>query len=96
MAWRARLLCPTGSVHTESKAEAPPGVFPELMTQGVYRLGYNAKSAYGAHSLAIRRGRSNAMVDAPRFTRAVAAQFDSGPRPPNAQPAERAALRSAS
>ena len=54
MAWRARLLCPTASVRSESHARAPDGVFPEQMTKGIYRLGYNAKSAYGAHSFAIR------------------------------------------
>src|SRR5262249_54198845 len=59
MAWRARLLCPTASVRTES-----------------HRLGYNAKSAYGADSFAIRRAAGNVMVDGPRFTRAVVAQFE--------------------
>jgi glyoxylase-like metal-dependent hydrolase (beta-lactamase superfamily II) len=76
MAWRARLLCPTASVRSERHAEAPPGIFPEEMTAGVYRLGYNAKSAYGAHSFAIRHDGRNAMVDAPRFTGAVVSQFE--------------------
>lgn len=71
MAWRARLLCPTASVRTESHADIPEGVFPEKMTDDVYRLGYNAASSYGAHSFLIRRPRGNAMVDSPRFTRAV-------------------------
>ena len=74
MAWRARLLCPTASVHTERQADVPHGVFPEEMTQDVYRLGYSA--AYGAHSFAIRRSAGNAMVDAPRWTRAVVEQFE--------------------
>ena len=85
MAWRARLLCPTASVRTErharspdgaSRHDPPEGIFPEEMTNGVYRLGYNAKSTYGAHSFAIRRNAGNAMVDAPRWTRAVVAQFE--------------------
>src|SRR5215475_9838685 len=59
MAWRARLLCPTASVRTESHARVPDGVFPEQMTKEIYRLGYNAKSAYGAHSFAIRRPGGN-------------------------------------
>jgi glyoxylase-like metal-dependent hydrolase (beta-lactamase superfamily II) len=71
MAWRARLLCPTASVCTERDAEAPPGVFPEEMTQGVWRLGYNARASYGAHSFLICRAGGNAMVDSPRWTRAV-------------------------
>ena len=76
MAWRARLLCPTASVRTESHARVPDGVFPEQMTKEIYRLGYNAKSAYGAHSFAIRRPGGNVMLDGPRFTRAVVAQFE--------------------
>ncbi len=70
-AWRARLLCPTASVRTETPAKAPAHVFPEALAQGVYRLGYNAKESYGAHSYVIRRKAGNAMVDSPRFTRAV-------------------------
>lgn len=71
MAWRARLLCPTASVRTESRVTPPAGIFPEPMTEGVYRLGYNAKSSYGAHSFLIRRPGGNAMVDAPRWTQQV-------------------------
>jgi len=76
MAWRARLLCPTASVRTQSHAEVPDDAFPEMMTEGVYRLGYNAASSYGAHSFLIRRKSGNAMVDAPRFTRAVTAKLE--------------------
>ncbi|HYG88948.1 MAG TPA: MBL fold metallo-hydrolase [Azospirillum sp.] len=70
-AWRARLVCPTASVRTEDHQEVPKGVFPEDMTDGVHRLGYNARSSYGAHSFLIRRPTGNVMVDAPRWTRAV-------------------------
>src|SRR4029079_5646991 len=55
MAWRARLLCPTASVRTQKPASMPHGIFPEHMTEGVYRLGYNAASSYGAHSFLLRR-----------------------------------------
>ncbi|MSP95144.1 MAG: MBL fold metallo-hydrolase [Alphaproteobacteria bacterium] len=71
MAWRARLLCPTASVRTENRNEAPPGTFPEKLTEKVYRLGYNAASSYGAHSFLITRNGGNAMVDAPRWTKPV-------------------------
>ena len=71
LAWRARLLCPTASVRSETHAEPPDGVFPEPMTEGVYRLGYNARNSWGAHSFFIRRSRGNAMVDAPRWTNHV-------------------------
>src|SRR5262249_22697709 len=76
MAWRARLLCPTASVKTEAHHDTPNEVFPEHLTEGVYRLGYNAASSYGAHPFLIRRAQGNAMVDAPRFTRAVTAKLE--------------------
>jgi glyoxylase-like metal-dependent hydrolase (beta-lactamase superfamily II) len=71
MAWRARLLCPTASIHTESKQTAPPGLFPQELTQGIYRLGYNARGSFGAHSYLIRRAGGNVMVDSPRWTKAL-------------------------
>jgi glyoxylase-like metal-dependent hydrolase (beta-lactamase superfamily II) len=71
LAWRARLLCPTASVRTEGHAHSPDGVFPEQMAEGIYRLGYNARSSWGAHSFLIRRSSGNVMVDAPRWTKPV-------------------------
>jgi len=76
MAWRARLLCPTASVRTARPEDMPDGVFPEVMTDDVYRLGYNADSSYGAHSFLIRRKSGNAMVDSPRWTGAVVKQLE--------------------
>jgi hypothetical protein len=76
MAWRARLLCPTASVKTETHAVPPEDDFPEKLTDGVYRLGYNAASSHGAHSFAIRRQSANAMVAAPRWTGAVGKTFE--------------------
>jgi len=76
MAWRARLLCPTASVRTESPVEAPAGIFPEEMTSGIYRLGYNARSSWGAHSFLVRRTAGNVMIDAPRWTKAVIARLE--------------------
>ena len=76
MAWRARLLCPTASVRSEGHARPPDGVFPEQMTEGIYRLGYNARSSWGAHSFLIRRPSGNVMVDAPRWTKPVMATLE--------------------
>src|SRR5262245_1489167 len=73
MAWRARLLCPTASVRTKSRAQPPAGVFPEQMTEDIFRLGYNAASAYGAHAFALLRPGGNIMIDAPRWTGALVA-----------------------
>jgi glyoxylase-like metal-dependent hydrolase (beta-lactamase superfamily II) len=76
-AWRARILCPSASVRTESRAEPAADVFPERMTEGVYRLGYNAANSYGAHSFALRGKSGTFMVDSPRWTRAVVDQLSS-------------------
>lgn len=76
LAWRARLLCPTASVRTERPAHPPDRVFPEEMTEAIYRLGYNARSSWGAHSFLIRRSAGNIMVDAPRWTKAVVALLE--------------------
>ena len=76
IAWRARLCCPTASVHTEHHAEMPTGVFPEEMTPRIYRLGYNARSSWGAHSFAILRPTGAVMVDSPRWTKQVVAALE--------------------
>jgi glyoxylase-like metal-dependent hydrolase (beta-lactamase superfamily II) len=78
MAWRARRLCPTASVRSDRRAAAPGGIFPEEMTEGVYRLGYNARASYGAHSFLIRRAGGNVMIDSPRWTGAVVATLEAG------------------
>jgi glyoxylase-like metal-dependent hydrolase (beta-lactamase superfamily II) len=71
MAWRARLLCPTASIRTETKSEPPANLFPEPITPNVFRLGYNAAHSAGAHSFFIQRDGGNFMVDSPRWTRQV-------------------------
>lgn len=70
-AWRARLLCPTASVHAEGLSDPPRDVFPEPMTDAVFRLGFNARHSWGAHSFFVTRARGNAMIDAPRWTKHV-------------------------
>ena len=67
-AWRARLLCPTASVRTESAQPRPRGLFPQELAQGVYRCGYNARASWGAHSYFAARPEGNLLVDSPRHT----------------------------
>ena len=74
-AWRARILCPSASVRTESRAKRAHAVFPEEMTDNVYRLGYNAAASYGAHSFALRHESGTFMIDSPRWTHAVVDQL---------------------
>lgn len=75
-AWRATLVCPTASVRRESRGSPPPGLYPHELAEGVYRCGYNSRSSYGAHSYFIERPAGNVMIDAPRWTRKIAAFLD--------------------
>ncbi|MDH4168367.1 MAG: MBL fold metallo-hydrolase [Acidimicrobiia bacterium] len=72
MAWRAVMVCPTRSVGHVTHRKPPAPVFPEDLGDGVFRLGHNARSSFGAHSYLVQRRTGNVMVDAPRWTREVA------------------------
>jgi glyoxylase-like metal-dependent hydrolase (beta-lactamase superfamily II) len=76
MAWRARLLCPTASIHAKTKKAAPQDLFPQELTAGIYRLGYNARDSFGAHSFLIRRSAGNVIVDSPCWTNALVAKLE--------------------
>ena len=66
-AWRAVLVCPTASVRSETKRPRPNDtIFPEEMTPGVWRCGFNARSSFGAHSYFVKRPDGNLLVDSPR------------------------------
>src|SRR5918912_72596 len=67
-AWRAVLVCPTASVRSETKQERPQRtIFPQELTQGVWRCGFNARSSFGAHSYFVARADGNLLVDSPRY-----------------------------
>jgi glyoxylase-like metal-dependent hydrolase (beta-lactamase superfamily II) len=67
-AWRAVLVCPTGSVRSETKQPRPADrLFPQAITEEVWRCGFNARSSFGAHSYFVRRRGGNVLVDSPRF-----------------------------
>jgi glyoxylase-like metal-dependent hydrolase (beta-lactamase superfamily II) len=67
-AWRAVLVCPTSSVRSETKQLRPQAtIFPQEITEGVWRCGFNARSSFGAHSYFVRRPSGNLLVDSPRF-----------------------------
>lgn len=76
MAWRAVQVCPTKSVgHAQLRRPETP-VFPHDLGDGVYRLGHNSTSSFGAHSYLVVRPSGNLMIDSPRWTREVAAPVD--------------------
>jgi glyoxylase-like metal-dependent hydrolase (beta-lactamase superfamily II) len=69
-AWRAVLVCPTASVRSEIKQPRPEttSIFPEVMTPGVWRCGFNARSSFGAHSYFAARPDGNLLIDSPRHS----------------------------
>jgi len=76
-AWRALLVCPTASVRSETKQPRPHAtIFPEQLTDGVWRCGFNARSSFGAHSYFVGRSSGNLLVDAPRFATELVKWFE--------------------
>jgi glyoxylase-like metal-dependent hydrolase (beta-lactamase superfamily II)/ferredoxin len=71
-AWRAVAVCPTLSVGHVTMHRPPAAPFPFDEGDGVWRLGHNARSSFGAHSFLVQRPNGNLMIDAPRWTREVA------------------------
>ncbi|MCY3616297.1 MAG: MBL fold metallo-hydrolase [Acidimicrobiaceae bacterium] len=74
--WRAAVACPTQSIGTSEARRPPSPAFPFELTPGVYALGHNARSSFGAHSYLVPRTGGNLMVDSPRFTRGLAELVD--------------------
>jgi hypothetical protein len=67
-AWRAVLVCPTASVRSETKQPRPNAtIFPQEITSGVWRCGFNARSSFGAHSYFVARPNGNLLIDSPRY-----------------------------
>ena len=75
MAWRAVEVCPTRSVGHETMRRPERPAFPQDLGDGVFRLGHNSESSFGAHSYLVRRTidglPANVMIDSPRWTREV-------------------------
>jgi glyoxylase-like metal-dependent hydrolase (beta-lactamase superfamily II) len=66
--WRAVVVCPTASVRSETKRPRPAApIFPQEITAGVWRCGYNARSSFGAHSYFAARPDGNLLFDSPRY-----------------------------
>ena len=67
-AWRALEVCPTAAVEAPSDLAKPRDPFPQDLNGGVFRLGYNAKSSFGAHSYFGVVDDVRFMIDAPRWS----------------------------
>ena len=77
--WRAVLVCPTASVRSEKKQPRPQvTIFPQELTEGVWRCGFNARSSFGANSYFAARPSGNLLVDSPRFATELVKWFEDG------------------
>jgi len=75
-AWRAALVCPTASVRTETKQRRPDAtIFPQEITAGIWRCGFNARSSFGAHAYFAARPEGNLLIDSPRYVGELASWF---------------------
>lgn len=76
-AWRAVFVCPTVSVRSETKQPRPnAAIFPQQITSGVWRCGFNARSSFGAHSYFAARPDGNLLIDSPRYATELVKWFD--------------------
>ena len=74
--WRAAEACPTQSIGNAEIRRPPDPPFPHQLTPGVWALGHNAQSSFGAHSYLVERPDGNLMVDSPRYVRGLAERID--------------------
>jgi glyoxylase-like metal-dependent hydrolase (beta-lactamase superfamily II) len=75
-AWLAVDVCPTKSVGGPPHAPRPAHTLPLELDDGVFLLGYNSPSSYGAHSWLVQRTSGNLMVDSPTYTRRLTGEID--------------------
>jgi glyoxylase-like metal-dependent hydrolase (beta-lactamase superfamily II) len=56
-------------VRSETKQQRPDtAIFPQEITPGVWRCGFNARSSFGAHSYFVVRPDGNLLIDSPRHS----------------------------
>ena len=74
-AWLAAQACPTASIGTVSRLPRPGRLYPREVVpgSGVFDLGYCSEDSFGASAWLVVRPAGNVLVDAPRFTEALAA-----------------------
>jgi glyoxylase-like metal-dependent hydrolase (beta-lactamase superfamily II)/ferredoxin len=73
-AWLAAQACPTSSIGTLDHRARPGRLYPREVAagSGVFDLGFCAESSFGASAWFVPRPSGNLMIDAPRFTEALA------------------------
>jgi len=74
----ALVACPTGSIGTQSRADARPGIdgFPEPVEENVFFCGFTSPDSFGAFSYFVQRPEGNVLVDSPRAVRRLLSEFE--------------------
>jgi glyoxylase-like metal-dependent hydrolase (beta-lactamase superfamily II)/ferredoxin len=70
-AWLAAQACPTQSIGASGGRSRPGRLYPRLLLEGVYDLGYTSPDSFGASSYLVARAEGGLMVDSPRFAPAL-------------------------
>jgi len=64
-------------VRSETKQPRPQTtIFPQEITENVWRCGFNARSSFGAHSYFVARRGGNFLIDSPRFATELVKWFE--------------------
>jgi glyoxylase-like metal-dependent hydrolase (beta-lactamase superfamily II)/ferredoxin len=74
----ALVACPTGSIGTESRSDARPGIeaFPEHVHENVFFCGFTSRESFGAWSYFVERPEGNVLVDSPRGVARLLSEFE--------------------
>jgi glyoxylase-like metal-dependent hydrolase (beta-lactamase superfamily II) len=74
--WQAALACPVRAIRPPRGTSAPPGALPLRIEDEVYACGYTSLQTFGANAYFVRRPEGNLLVEAPRWSRAVATEYE--------------------
>lgn len=75
-ATRALVACPVSAIGSDADRAPVRDLFPQSLGEDVYYCGYNAESSFGANSFFAVRPAGNLLVDSPRWTRRLVAEFE--------------------
>jgi len=71
-AWLAAQACPTQSIGTLDRRPRPGRLYPRLLLEATYDLGYTSTDSFGASAYLVTRPEGGLLVDSPRFMPALA------------------------
>jgi glyoxylase-like metal-dependent hydrolase (beta-lactamase superfamily II) len=73
--WQAALACPVAAIRAPRGSIAPAQALPKRIEDGLYLCGYASAETFGANAYLLLRPDGNLLVDAPRWSRAIASSY---------------------